>query len=111
LRRPAEENENYRLDRLLERKARQGVMIYIVIYKEIELALPLNSDHTKQWLQGRHPNIFGKFIESGRQYILFSILSFSYQFSGTLITMLCLEVFSSGLITRFVNAKSGKCSI
>jgi hypothetical protein len=59
LRRPAEENENYRLDRLLERKARQGVMIYIVIYKEIELALPLHSEHTKQWLQGRHRNIFG----------------------------------------------------
>ncbi|KAG2183771.1 hypothetical protein INT43_006782 [Umbelopsis isabellina] len=58
LKRPPEDNEHYRLDRLLEFKAKQGVMIYIVIYKEIEMAVALNSGHTKNWLQGRHPNIF-----------------------------------------------------
>jgi hypothetical protein len=60
LKRPPEDNEHYRLDRLLEFKAKQGVMIYIVIYKEIEMAVALNSGHTKNWLQSRHPNIFGR---------------------------------------------------
>lgn len=57
LRRPPEDNEEFRLDRLLKRKAMEGVMIYIVIYKEISLALTLDSAHTKIWLQDLHPNI------------------------------------------------------
>ncbi|KAG0353067.1 hypothetical protein BGZ54_002423, partial [Gamsiella multidivaricata] len=57
LRRPPEKNEEFRLDRLLKRKAMEGVMIYIVVYKEISLALTLDSAHTKIWLQNLHPNI------------------------------------------------------
>ncbi|KAI9309557.1 hypothetical protein BJ944DRAFT_154121 [Cunninghamella echinulata] len=57
LRRPPEKNQEFRLDRLLERKAREGVMIYIVVYKEMALALTINSAHTKRWLQNLHPNI------------------------------------------------------
>ncbi|KAI8339947.1 hypothetical protein BC941DRAFT_511341 [Chlamydoabsidia padenii] len=57
LRRPPSENEDFRLDRLLQRKAREGVMIYIVVYKEMSLALTIDSAHTKQWLQKLHPNI------------------------------------------------------
>ncbi|CAO3592700.1 unnamed protein product [Absidia cylindrospora] len=57
LRRPPSENEDFRLDRLLQRKAREGVMIYIVVYKEMSLALTIDSAHTKQWLQNLHPNI------------------------------------------------------
>ncbi|KAI8067472.1 hypothetical protein BC940DRAFT_53410 [Gongronella butleri] len=57
LRRPPHENEDFRLDRLLQRKAREGVMIYIVIYKEMSLALTIDSEHTKLWLQSLHPNI------------------------------------------------------
>ncbi|KAG0289653.1 Phospholipase D1, partial [Dissophora globulifera] len=57
LRRPPEENEEFRLDRLLKRKAMEGVMIYVVVYKEIALALTLDSAHTKIWLQDLHPNI------------------------------------------------------
>ncbi|KAF8947011.1 hypothetical protein BGZ47_010541 [Haplosporangium gracile] len=57
LRRPPEKNEEFRLDRLLKKKAMEGVMIYIVIYKEISLALTLDSAHTKIWLQDLHPNI------------------------------------------------------
>jgi hypothetical protein len=34
-------------------------MIYIVVYKEISLALTLDSAHTKIWLQDLHPNIQG----------------------------------------------------
>ncbi|ORX49426.1 phospholipase D/nuclease [Hesseltinella vesiculosa] len=57
LRRPPEKNRDFRLDRLLQRKAKEGVMIYIVIYKEMSLALTINSAHTKLWLQNLHPNI------------------------------------------------------
>ncbi|CAO3590630.1 unnamed protein product [Absidia cylindrospora] len=57
LRRPPEKNEEFRIDRLLQRKAREGVMIYIVVYKEMSVALPINSSHTKSWLQNCHPNI------------------------------------------------------
>ncbi|CAO3590887.1 unnamed protein product [Absidia cylindrospora] len=57
LRRPPEKNEEFRLDRLLQRKAREGVMIYVVVYKEMSLALPINSAHTKLWLQNCHQNI------------------------------------------------------
>ncbi|KAF9899008.1 hypothetical protein BX616_003365 [Lobosporangium transversale] len=57
LRRPPEKNEEFRLDRLLKKKAMEGVMIYIVVYKEISLALSLDSAHTKIWLQNLHPNI------------------------------------------------------
>ncbi|KAG0296090.1 hypothetical protein BGZ98_001121, partial [Dissophora globulifera] len=57
LRRPPEKNEEFRLDRLLKRKAQEGVNIYVVVYKEISLALTLDSAHTKIWLQDLHPNI------------------------------------------------------
>ncbi|KAF8965990.1 hypothetical protein BGZ46_000489 [Entomortierella lignicola] len=57
LRRPPEKNEDFRLDRLLKRKAEEGVKIYIVVYKEISVALTLDSAHTKTWLQDLHPNI------------------------------------------------------
>ncbi|KAF9099934.1 hypothetical protein BGX23_008706 [Mortierella sp. AD031] len=57
LRRPPEKNEEFRLDRLLKKKAQDGVKIYVVVYKEISLALTLDSAHTKTWLQDLHPNI------------------------------------------------------
>ena len=34
-------------------------MIYIVVYKEVSLALTLDSAHTKIWLQNLHKNIQG----------------------------------------------------
>ncbi|KAF9408197.1 hypothetical protein BGZ94_002394 [Podila epigama] len=57
LRRPAESNEEFRLDRILKKKAMEGVMIYVVVYKEVSLALTLDSAHTKIWLQDLHKNI------------------------------------------------------
>ncbi|SAL95926.1 hypothetical protein [Absidia glauca] len=57
LRRPPKGNEDYRLDRLLKRKAMEGVMIYIVVYKNVPVALPLDSQHTRDWLQNIHKNI------------------------------------------------------
>ncbi|CAO3693092.1 unnamed protein product [Umbelopsis ramanniana] len=58
LRRPPAENENYRLDRLLQYKAKQGVLIYVVLYKEVGLGFALNSEHSKNTLRGLHKNIF-----------------------------------------------------
>ncbi|KAI9223876.1 hypothetical protein BC828DRAFT_344506 [Blastocladiella britannica] len=58
LKRPMNEGaEKWRLDRLLQRKAEEGVYIYIIVYKEIAAALSLNSFHTKFTLMGLHPNI------------------------------------------------------
>ncbi|SAL97159.1 hypothetical protein [Absidia glauca] len=57
LRRPPKGNEEYRLDRLLKRKALEGVMIYVVIYRNVSVALPLDSQHTRDWLQNIHKNI------------------------------------------------------
>lgn len=49
LKRPAI-GENYRLDRLLQKKADQGVKVYILLYKEVEMALGINSFYSKQRL-------------------------------------------------------------
>ncbi|CAG8498943.1 7241_t:CDS:10, partial [Ambispora leptoticha] len=57
LRRPAAQNEDFRLDRLLKKKAEEGVMIYIVVYKEVSLAFYMDSYHTKFSLKSLHPNI------------------------------------------------------
>ncbi|KAL4928118.1 phospholipase D/nuclease [Aspergillus undulatus] len=57
LRRPPSENEQYRLDRMLLAAAQRGVMINIVVFKEVPLAMCLNSKHTKTALEALHPNI------------------------------------------------------
>ncbi|CAO0797085.1 unnamed protein product [Mucor circinelloides] len=57
LRRPPAKFPEYRIDALLKRKAEEGVMIYVVVYKEVELALTLDSAHTKKALQDLHENI------------------------------------------------------
>lgn len=56
LRRPGK--ESYRLDKLLKRKAQEGVMIYVILYKEVSnRTTPTDSNHSKQVLMGLHPNI------------------------------------------------------
>ncbi|KAJ4294820.1 hypothetical protein N0V88_005054 [Collariella sp. IMI 366227] len=57
LRRPPSRNEQYRLDRMLRAAAERGVLIYVIVYKEVEAALTLNSIHTKHALEALHPNI------------------------------------------------------
>ncbi|RIA98130.1 hypothetical protein C1645_750674 [Glomus cerebriforme] len=57
LRRPPAKNEEYRLDRLLQKKAKEGVKIYVVVYKELAQALTLNSAHSKNTLQSLDKNI------------------------------------------------------
>ncbi|CAG8652637.1 2049_t:CDS:2, partial [Paraglomus brasilianum] len=57
LRRPPAKNEHFRLDRLLKKKAEEGVKVYVVVYKEVSQLLTLNSEHSKIALQSLHPNI------------------------------------------------------
>ncbi|KAH8805791.1 hypothetical protein F5884DRAFT_459135 [Xylogone sp. PMI_703] len=56
LRRPPSENEKYRLDRMLVEAAERGVKVNIIVYKEVEAVLTLDSAHTKHALEV-HPNI------------------------------------------------------
>ncbi|KAM4620740.1 phospholipase D2 [Polymixia lowei] len=56
LKRPATDTY-WRLDEILKRKAEQGVKVCVLLYKEVELALGINSDHSKRTLMDMHPNI------------------------------------------------------
>lgn len=58
MRRPASENPEWRLDRLLRRKAHQGIKVYIIMYKEVAMALPLYSHLAKRTLLALSPNIY-----------------------------------------------------
>lgn len=56
LKRGPQFDENLRLDKLLKKKAEEGVMIFILLYKEFSIALGLNSYYTKKTLMSS-PNI------------------------------------------------------
>lgn len=58
MRRPPAISQKWRLDRLLQRKAREGVKIFIIIYRNVEAAIPIDSEYTKHALLNLHPNIF-----------------------------------------------------
>lgn len=47
LRRPANGNQQFRIDRLLERKASQGVKIFVIIYRNVGTTIPIDSLYTK----------------------------------------------------------------
>ncbi|KAF1811522.1 putative phospholipase PldA, partial [Eremomyces bilateralis CBS 781.70] len=55
LRRPPAENQEWRLDEILKRRAEAGVKIYIMVYKEVEQALSCQSTHTKHALEALCP--------------------------------------------------------
>uniref|UniRef100_A0A3Q4I5E6 Phospholipase n=1 Tax=Neolamprologus brichardi TaxID=32507 RepID=A0A3Q4I5E6_NEOBR len=56
LKRPAT-NNYWRLDEILKRKAEMGVKVCVLLYKEVEMALGINSEHSKRTLMNMHPNI------------------------------------------------------
>lgn len=58
MRRPAAISQKWRIDRLLQRKAREGVKIFVIVYRNIEPAIPIDSEYTKISLHNLHPNIF-----------------------------------------------------
>lgn len=50
--------EKWRLDRLLQRKAREGVEIFVIVYNEVsDDFTPVSSAHAKASLRALHPNI------------------------------------------------------
>ncbi|KAF6121050.1 phospholipase D1 [Phyllostomus discolor] len=57
LKRPVVEGNRWRLDCILKRKAQEGVRIFVMLYKEVELALGINSEYSKRTLMRLHPNI------------------------------------------------------
>nr|XP_013800635.1 PREDICTED: phospholipase D1-like [Apteryx mantelli mantelli] len=57
MKRPVVEGNRWRLDCILKRKAQQGVRIFVMLYKEVELALGINSGYSKRTLMHLHPNV------------------------------------------------------
>ncbi|KZT40944.1 phospholipase D/nuclease [Sistotremastrum suecicum HHB10207 ss-3] len=57
LRRPPAHHPEWRLDRLLLRKAQAGVKVYIIVYKEVTQTMSMSSSHTKHALEDLHENI------------------------------------------------------
>lgn len=58
MRRPPAISQKWRLDRLLQRKAEEGVKVFIIVYRNIQSAIPIDSTYTKFSLLDLHPNIF-----------------------------------------------------
>ena len=58
MRRPAAISQDYRLDRLLKRKAEEGVKIYVIMYRNIESAIPIDSNYSKFSLLELGDNVF-----------------------------------------------------
>ncbi|GLB42616.1 putative phospholipase d [Lyophyllum shimeji] len=57
LRRPPAHFPEWRLDKILKRKAAQGVKIHVIVYKEVTQTMSMCSKHTKAYLESLHPNI------------------------------------------------------
>ncbi|XP_030375279.1 phospholipase D2 isoform X2 [Scaptodrosophila lebanonensis] len=56
MKRPALDGDYWRLDKILLRKAEIGVRIFVLLYKEVEMALGINSYYSKSTL-AKHENI------------------------------------------------------
>ena len=57
LKRPVSKHLASRLDHVLKHKAEQGVLVYVIIYKEVSFSLGIQSAYTKNVLLGLHRNI------------------------------------------------------
>ncbi|KAI4495941.1 hypothetical protein M0802_008156 [Mischocyttarus mexicanus] len=55
MKRPVTSGDYWRLDIILQRKAIEGVKVFIMIYKEVEVALGINSFYSKQRLVEKCP--------------------------------------------------------
>ena len=58
MRRPPAISQKWRLDRLLKKKAEEGVKIFVIMYRNIESAIPIDSEYSKFSLLDLHPNVF-----------------------------------------------------
>lgn len=57
MKRPYPHNEYWRLDKVLKRKAKEGVRIFVLIYDDVNMALNLNSEHVRMELMKIHESI------------------------------------------------------
>ncbi|XP_053683600.1 phospholipase D2 [Sabethes cyaneus] len=57
MKRPALDGDYWRLDKILKRKAEQGIKIFVLLFKELDFALGINSYYSKQKLVEQHENI------------------------------------------------------
>ncbi|XP_013141535.1 PREDICTED: phospholipase D2 [Papilio polytes] len=57
MKRPALNGNYWRLDCILKRKAAQGVKVFVMLYKEVEMALGINSYYSKGVLTRKSENI------------------------------------------------------
>jgi hypothetical protein len=46
MRRPAYYNQEWRLDQILKRKAEEGVKIYVIVYREVEVRYTIPDSYT-----------------------------------------------------------------
>lgn len=58
MRRPAAISQKWRLDRLLQKKAQEGVKVFVIMYRNINSAIPIDSEYSKFSLLDLHPNVF-----------------------------------------------------
>ena len=58
MRRPPAISQKWRLDRILQRKAQEGVKVFVIMYRNINSAIPIDSEYSKFSLLDLHPNIF-----------------------------------------------------
>ena len=58
MRRPPAISQKWRLDRLLQRKAREGVKVFVIVYRNINSAIPIDSEYTKFSLLDLDSNVF-----------------------------------------------------
>ncbi|XP_028173294.1 phospholipase D1 [Ostrinia furnacalis] len=58
MKRPALNGNYWRLDTILKRKAAQGIKVFIMLYKEVEMALGINSFYSKSRLVGENIKVF-----------------------------------------------------
>ncbi|XP_068085998.1 phospholipase D1 isoform X2 [Anabrus simplex] len=57
MKRPSLCGDTWRLDNILKRKAEEGVKVFVMLYKEVEFALGINSYYSKLRLACSHENI------------------------------------------------------
>ncbi|XP_065091776.1 phospholipase D2 isoform X1 [Ochlerotatus camptorhynchus] len=57
MKRPAIDGDYWRLDKILKRKAEQGIKTFVLLFKELDFALGINSYYSKQKLVEQHENI------------------------------------------------------
>ncbi|XP_037543614.1 phospholipase D1-like [Nematolebias whitei] len=56
LKRPANDKD-WRLDKILQERAKDGVKVFILLYREVTYALSINSNYSKRALRKKHRNI------------------------------------------------------